>query len=142
MQDEPALAAMRLRDLPDEAGLADARLPDDGHDLAVTGGGPFQRAAEQLQLQTPPDERRHGTAWRQTRALEPLEPVAPLPSRWSPAAPARTVARGSGAAAALTVMASGSAAVISVSSAAYARDVAATSISVRLPRAPDEARLA
>jgi hypothetical protein len=37
---------MGLRDLPDEAGLADARLPDNGHDLAVAGRGQFQHATE------------------------------------------------------------------------------------------------
>ena len=42
VQDEPALAAMGLHDLPDEARLADARLPDDGHDLTVTCGGPSE----------------------------------------------------------------------------------------------------
>ena len=68
----------RLRDLPDEAGLADARLPDDGHDLAVAGRGSAQRAAQQLQLWIPPDEGRHGPSGRQARLLEPLEPVA----RW------------------------------------------------------------
>ena len=50
VQDQPTLGAMRLRDLPDKAGLPDAGLPDNGHDLAVTGSGPFQGAAEQLQL--------------------------------------------------------------------------------------------
>src|SRR5262249_41962756 len=76
VQDEPALASMRLCDLPDEAGLADARLPDDRHDLAMTGRGPFQSAAKQLPLQIPTDERRHGTAWSQAQALEPLESIA------------------------------------------------------------------
>ena len=55
MQDEPALGAMGLRDLPDEAGLPDAGLPDDGHDLAVAGRGPCQRATQLLQLGASPD---------------------------------------------------------------------------------------
>ena len=60
VHDEPALDAMRVRDLPDQPRLADARLADDGHDLAVAGGGPGQRVAQLLQLVTPPDEGGHG----------------------------------------------------------------------------------
>ena len=136
VHDEPALAAMRLHDLPDEPRLADARLPDDGHDLAVAGGGPGQRVAQLLQLGTPPDQRRHGTARRQARALEPFEPIArptprvdgadghelepslerPARRRRSPGScPARRPPPGA-------------------SSAAYAWHVAATSITRRLPR--------
>lgn len=49
-QDEPALAAMGLCDLPDEARLADARLTHEGYDLTVTCGGPSDDAAQLLQL--------------------------------------------------------------------------------------------
>ena len=52
--DERALVAMRPHDLPDQPRLADARLPDDGHDLAVAGGRPGQRVAQLLHLGAPP----------------------------------------------------------------------------------------
>ena len=50
LDDQPALRAMRVGELPEEARLADAGLADDGHDLAVPGAGPLQRLAELLEL--------------------------------------------------------------------------------------------
>ena len=49
-------AAMRVRHLPDEPGLPHARLPDEGHDLAVPGGRAPERLAELLHLAVPADE--------------------------------------------------------------------------------------
>ena len=49
---------MRVGELPEEAGLADAGLADDGHDLAVPGAGALQGLAELLQLRVAPDEAR------------------------------------------------------------------------------------
>ena len=47
---------MRVGELPEEAGLADAGVADDGHDLAVPYAGPLQGLAELLQLRVAPDE--------------------------------------------------------------------------------------
>jgi hypothetical protein len=74
--DEPAVVAMRPHDLPDQPRLTDARLPDNGHDLTVAGGGPGQRVAQLLQLGTPPDQASHRAARCQPRALNPFEPIA------------------------------------------------------------------
>ena len=49
-QDEPALGAMGLRELPEEPGLAHPGLADDRHHLALTGPGPLQRSVEGIQL--------------------------------------------------------------------------------------------
>ena len=51
------MGAVRVRDLPDEAGLPDARLPDEGDDLAVPGGRALKRLAQLLHLAVPADER-------------------------------------------------------------------------------------
>ena len=51
---------MRLHDLPDQPRLADTRLPDDRHDLAVAGGRAGQHLTELRQLRTPPHQGRQG----------------------------------------------------------------------------------
>ena len=56
LDDQPALDAVRVGELPEEPRLADAGLADDGHDLAVPGAGPLQGLAELLQLRVAPDE--------------------------------------------------------------------------------------
>ena len=56
LQDEPAVDAMGVRDLPDEPRLPDPRLPDEGDHLAVAGAGPLEGLAKLLQLGLPPDE--------------------------------------------------------------------------------------
>src|SRR6185295_1723164 len=60
LPDEPATIAMRLHDLPNQSGLADARLPNDRHDLAVAGGGSGQRLADLRQLEVPTPKGRQG----------------------------------------------------------------------------------
>jgi hypothetical protein len=55
LDDQPAVGAMGVRHLPDEAGLADTRLPHDGHDLAVSRRLP-QGLSELLQLDVATDE--------------------------------------------------------------------------------------
>ena len=47
---------MRVDELPDETRLADARLPDHGHDLAVPGLGALQGLPELIQLAVAADE--------------------------------------------------------------------------------------
>ena len=49
---------MRVRDLPDEAGLPDAGLAHDRHELAVAGPRVPERLPELLQLGVAPDEAR------------------------------------------------------------------------------------
>ena len=53
--DAPALGAGGLHDLPDEPRLADARLPDEGHELAVAGGarGPARDATARARTPRP-----------------------------------------------------------------------------------------
>jgi hypothetical protein len=41
---------MGVGELPDQPGLADTGLPDDGHDLAVAGRGPAQHLPELLEF--------------------------------------------------------------------------------------------
>ena len=57
--------------LPDQPRLADARLADEGHDLAVPRGGAAERLAELLQLRCPgPTKRvspRAAAAWSRER---------------------------------------------------------------------------
>jgi hypothetical protein len=56
LDDEPAVDAVRVGELPEETRLADTWLADDGHDLAVPCTGPLQGLAELLQLRVAPDE--------------------------------------------------------------------------------------
>jgi hypothetical protein len=49
---------MRVKELPEEPGLAHARLPDHGDHLAVPLARPVERAAELLQLRGAADEAR------------------------------------------------------------------------------------
>ena len=44
---------MRVGELPDQPGLADAGLADDGDNLAVAGRGPAERLPELLELGVP-----------------------------------------------------------------------------------------
>jgi hypothetical protein len=75
LQDQPAVRPLGVRDLPDEPGLPDPRLPDKRHDLAVAYLRPGQRAVHLFQFGVAPDEGRHPAARRQARLLEALEPV-------------------------------------------------------------------
>src|SRR5262249_7506599 len=53
LEDEPALGAIGMSELPIETGLADTRFPYDGHHLPVTGPGALERLVELLQLALP-----------------------------------------------------------------------------------------
>ena len=53
---EPVVRPMGVGDLPDEAGLAHARLADQRDHLAVAGAGPLEAAADRVHLQVSPDE--------------------------------------------------------------------------------------
>ena len=55
-QNEPALRAKGMRELPGEARFPDARLSDDRHNLTATGAGLIQRALELLNFCSPPNE--------------------------------------------------------------------------------------
>ena len=61
-QDQRAPAAVRLDEFPEETRLADARLADDGHDLAVTRLGPLERLGKLVNLLAPSHERREPLA--------------------------------------------------------------------------------
>ena len=144
VQDEPALAAMRLRDLPDEPRLADARLPDDGHDLAVAGRGPGQDVAHCSSSDSRPTSGRHGAARRQARALEPLEPVG-RSARSLGGADRHQLEpslEGPGGGGAHRGSCPARRPLTKVSSTAYARHVAATSITRASPVCPTRPRLA
>src|SRR6185503_4653204 len=56
LQDEPALDAMGVSELPVEPGLADAGLADDRDDLAMAGLGPLQGLAELIHLTVAADK--------------------------------------------------------------------------------------
>ena len=58
LQDEPAVHAVGVGELPEEPRLAHARLPDHGDHLAVPQAGPVEGAAELLQLGVAADEAR------------------------------------------------------------------------------------
>ena len=53
---QPALGAVRMDALVDQARLPHARLPDHRHDLAMARPGPLQGLVEGLELCLPPDE--------------------------------------------------------------------------------------
>ena len=53
-ESQPSLGAMGLHELPEELGLAHARLADDGDHLPLTGSGPLNRLAELVQLGVTP----------------------------------------------------------------------------------------
>jgi len=55
LEDEPAVDAVRVCDLPDQARLPDARLADDGDDLAVTRRRARERLVQCLEFGLPPD---------------------------------------------------------------------------------------
>ena len=58
LQDQPPVDLTRVSHLPDEARFADSGLTDESHDLAPTGGGSFERVAQEIQLAVPSDEPR------------------------------------------------------------------------------------
>jgi len=58
LHDEPAVHAVGVGELPEEARLAHARLPDHGDHLAVAQARPVEGAAELLQLRGAADEAR------------------------------------------------------------------------------------
>jgi len=58
LESEPALEAMRVDELVEEARLAHASLAHDGRHLPPTLGGELLRATELVQLSVPADERR------------------------------------------------------------------------------------
>ena len=53
-----------MRELIEQARLADARLADDGHHLAVAGSRSLQRLAKLLDLSVAPDEAREAARGR------------------------------------------------------------------------------
>ncbi len=61
------MGSMRMRDLPYEARLPNARLADDGHDLALTASGASERQAQLLQLRLAPDEARETPRGRRSK---------------------------------------------------------------------------
>ena len=61
-EQEPAVDVRRPGELVQQTGLANARLPNDRHDLTMAGTGPFQGLAEGRQLRLPPHEARAGRA--------------------------------------------------------------------------------
>ena len=58
LEDQPALGAVRVRELAEQARLADAGLADHRHDLAAPRPGLLQRLAQLLHLRVAPDEAR------------------------------------------------------------------------------------
>ena len=73
LEHEPAVDAVRVGDLPDQARLAHARLPHDRHDLSLPVAGAAQRLAKLIQLARAPHEA--GQPSRRRR----VEPRAPRP---------------------------------------------------------------
>ena len=61
LDDQPALRAVGVGELPEEARLAYTGLADDGHDLAVPDAGTIQGLAELLHLRVASDEAREAT---------------------------------------------------------------------------------
>ena len=64
------LPAERLAELVEQPRLADARLPDDPHDLAAPGAGRGEAAVEEIELLPAPDEARHLALDAQARPLK------------------------------------------------------------------------
>jgi hypothetical protein len=56
LHDEPAVGTVGVCHLPHQARLADTRLADERHDLAVAGCGAAERLSQLLELGVPPDE--------------------------------------------------------------------------------------
>ena len=56
--DEPAVYAVRMKELPEEARLADPRLADHGNHLAAAAARPVKSAADLVHLSAAPDKAR------------------------------------------------------------------------------------
>jgi hypothetical protein len=62
--DEPAVYAVRMKELPEEARLAHPWFPDHGDDLAPSQTRPIESVSEVLKLRVPADEAREPPARR------------------------------------------------------------------------------
>src|SRR5215831_16865628 len=61
LEHQPTVRAMRVDELPIEAGLTDPRLAHDSYNLAAAGLRALERLVQLLHLRSPPDELREPT---------------------------------------------------------------------------------